>query len=128
MFEWADRPHEPVTIMRVRARVTEPASGTVFAPGRTYRPGQGLVRQRPDRGVEVSVGGDGVWHAADLKAPTGPYHWQEWSFSWDATTLGRQSSAPGRRTPPATSSRRCRRGTGSATATTPSRSSYVDVR
>src|SRR5438067_2386959 len=24
MYEWADRPHEPVTVMRVRARITDP--------------------------------------------------------------------------------------------------------
>jgi DMSO/TMAO reductase YedYZ molybdopterin-dependent catalytic subunit len=91
VFEWADRPHEPVTIMRVRARVTEPASGTVLAPGRQTVRGKAWSGSGPIARVEVSVGGDGVWHAADLKTPTGPYHWQEWSFSWDATTPGRQS-------------------------------------
>ena len=91
VFEWADRPHEPVTIMRVRARVTEPASGTVLAPGRQTVRGKAWSGSGPIARVEVSVGGDGVWHAADLKTPTGPYHWQEWSFSWDATTAGRAS-------------------------------------
>jgi hypothetical protein len=31
--EWADRPHEPVTLMRVRARVTDSAPGTTIAAG-----------------------------------------------------------------------------------------------
>ena len=56
--------------------------------------------------------------------PTGPYQWQDWSLR-----LGRRPTsagtpcAPGPPTPPATSSPTSRRGTGSATATTPSRSS-----
>ena len=28
IYEWPDRPHEPVTLMRVRARITEPAPGS----------------------------------------------------------------------------------------------------
>ena len=91
MFEWADRPHEPVTIMRVRARVTEPAPGTVLAPGRLTVRGKAWSGSGPITGVEVCVGGEGIWHAAELEPPTGAYHWQEWSFSCDATTPGRQS-------------------------------------
>src|SRR4051812_2081291 len=30
IFEWPDRPHEPVTLMRVRARITDPAPGSVL--------------------------------------------------------------------------------------------------
>ena len=91
VFEWPDRPHEPVTIMRVRARVTEPATGAVLAPGTHTVRGKAWSGDGPVVGVEVSVGGEGVWHAADLQPPTGPYHWQEWSFTWDATAIGRQS-------------------------------------
>ena len=29
IYEWPDQPHEPVTLMRVRARITEPAPGNV---------------------------------------------------------------------------------------------------
>ena len=47
MYEWSDRPHEPVTLMRVRARITEPAPGAVIPAGRTPcagRPGRGRDR------------------------------------------------------------------------------------
>jgi hypothetical protein len=35
--------------------------------------------------VGVSLTGEGEWHEAQLQAPRGPYHWQGWSFDWDAT-------------------------------------------
>ena len=35
IYEWPDRPHEPVTLMRVRARLTDPAPGTTIQAG-TY--------------------------------------------------------------------------------------------
>src|SRR3954463_10994442 len=31
IYEWADRPHEPVTLMPVRARITDPAPGATLA-------------------------------------------------------------------------------------------------
>ena len=38
IYEWPDRPHEPVTLMRVRARITEPASRSALTAGvRTVR-------------------------------------------------------------------------------------------
>ena len=38
MYEWADRPHEPVTLMRVRARITDPlVGGTIPAGSYTVR-------------------------------------------------------------------------------------------
>ena len=33
MYEWADRPHEYVTAMRVRARITDPAPGATIPVG-----------------------------------------------------------------------------------------------
>src|SRR3954471_19306344 len=33
VYEWPDRPHEPVGAMRVRARVTDPAPAAVIPPG-----------------------------------------------------------------------------------------------
>ncbi len=35
IYEWPDRPHEPVDLMRVRARITDPAPGTIIPAG-TY--------------------------------------------------------------------------------------------
>jgi len=33
MYQWADRPHERVTLMRVRARITDPARGATIPAG-----------------------------------------------------------------------------------------------
>ena len=33
----------------------------------------------------------GDWHAAELQPPKGPYQWQDWSFAWEATDVGRHS-------------------------------------
>ena len=35
MYEWPDRPHEPVSLMRVRARITDPAPARSSPPART---------------------------------------------------------------------------------------------
>ena len=47
MYEWPDRPHEPVSLMRVRARITDPAPGATLDRGHVHRPRQGLVGHRP---------------------------------------------------------------------------------
>jgi hypothetical protein len=43
----------------------------------------GRLPDQPHRG--------GEWHVASLKPPTGPYHWQEWSFDWEAHDIGRHT-------------------------------------
>ena len=35
--------------------------------------------------------GEGEWHAAQLDPPSGPYHWQDWSFDWKANDIGRHT-------------------------------------
>ena len=91
MYEWPDRPHEPVSLMRVRARITAPASGVDHQPRHPHGARQGLVGNRPVTQVEVSLTGEGDWHAARLEPPTGPYHWQDWSFEWAANDVGRHT-------------------------------------
>ncbi len=91
MYEWADRPHEPVTIMRVRARITDPAPAAVIPAG-TYRlrgkawSGAGAIAT-----VEVSFGGETGWHPADVAPAGGPYQWQDWTYDWSATAPGRHT-------------------------------------
>src|SRR3954449_7569397 len=84
MYEWADRPHEPVDLMRVRARVTAPAAGATISQGTCTVRGKAWSGTGPVTKVEVSLTGEGDWHPARLEPPTGPYHWQEWSFDWAA--------------------------------------------
>jgi DMSO/TMAO reductase YedYZ molybdopterin-dependent catalytic subunit len=91
MYEWADRPPEPVNIMRVRARITAPAAGSTIAPGTHTVRGKAWSGTGPVSSVEVSLTGEGEWHPATLDPPSGRYHWQDWSFDWDAHDIGRHT-------------------------------------
>jgi DMSO/TMAO reductase YedYZ molybdopterin-dependent catalytic subunit len=91
VYEWADRPHEPVTLMHVRARITDPAPATTIAAGTYTVRGKAWSGTGPVTQVDVSLTGEGDWHPAELESPNGPYHWQDWSFKWEATTAGRHS-------------------------------------
>ena len=46
MYQWPDRPQESVTLMRVRARITDPAPGSVDRHRALHRPRKGVVRHR----------------------------------------------------------------------------------
>jgi DMSO/TMAO reductase YedYZ molybdopterin-dependent catalytic subunit len=91
MYEWPDRAHEAVTLMRVRARITDPAPRTVINAGTYTVRGKAWSGTGPVTQVDVSLTGEGEWHAAELEAPTGPYHWQDWSFRWEANAVGRHT-------------------------------------
>ena len=92
IYEWPDRPHEPVSLMRVRARITDPAPGSVIDAGHLHRPREGLVRA-PARSP--------AWTSASPERATGSprsssrpgasYQWQDWSFTWDAIGVGRHT-------------------------------------
>lgn len=92
IYEWADRPHEPVALMRVRARLTEPAPESVIPAGPTTVRGKAWSGAGPITRVEYSLTGAGQWFEAAVDDPTGPYHWQQWSFEWDAP-VGRHTLA-----------------------------------
>jgi DMSO/TMAO reductase YedYZ molybdopterin-dependent catalytic subunit len=91
MYEWADRPHEPVTLMRVRARITDPAPGATIPAGTYTVRGKAWSGTGPVTDVHLSFTGEGDWHEAQLEPPKGPYQWQDWSFPWEATEPGRHS-------------------------------------
>jgi DMSO/TMAO reductase YedYZ molybdopterin-dependent catalytic subunit len=91
MYEWPDRPHEPVTLMRVRARITDPAPGSTINIGTYTVRGKAWSGTGPVTQVDVSFTGEGDWHAAKLEPPKDPYQWQDWSFDWEATDVGRHS-------------------------------------
>ena len=90
IYEWPDRPHEPVTLMRVRARITDPAPGATIPAGTYTVRGKAWSGTGPVSAVEVSFTGEGDWHPAKLEPPKGPYQWQDWSYEWEAAA-GRQS-------------------------------------
>lgn len=85
MYEWPDRPHEPVSAMRVRARITHPAPAAVVPAGRCTVRGKAWSGTGPVTGVDVSLTGAGDWQPALLEPAAGPHQWQSWSFPWDAT-------------------------------------------
>ena len=122
MYEWADRPHEPVTFMRVRARMTDPA------PGSTIPPAPARSEARPGREPDRSPGSSSASPVPATGTPRSSSHPK-------ARTSGRSGPSTGPRPmwddtpsgsgppmPPATSNPRSRPGIDSATATTPSKS------
>ena len=91
MYEWPDRAPEKVDLMRVRARITAPAPASVLDAGTCTVRGEAWVGTGPVTRVEVSLTGEGDWFEAQLEQPAGPYSWQDWSFEWDATAVGRHT-------------------------------------
>lgn len=82
VFEWENRPWEPVTTIRPRAMITSLEANTTLAPGTmTVRgkawSGTGAIEQ-----LEFSVDGAGAWQPATLNAPASPNTWQDWWFDW----------------------------------------------
>ena len=91
IFEWPDRAHEPVRLMRVRARITDPPPGTVLPLGPYTVRGKAWSGTGTISRVDVSLTGEGDWHPARLEPPAGPYQWQDWSFVWDSDDIGRHT-------------------------------------
>ena len=89
MYEWPDRPHEPVTAMRVRARITDPAPGAVIPAGTYTIRGKAWTGTGPVTKVELSFTGASEWKPARLDVRRGPYEWQDWSCEWTVTRPGR---------------------------------------
>ena len=91
MYEWPDRPHEAVTAMRVRSRITDPAPGDIIPAGEYLVRGKAWSGTGPVTKVEVSLTGEGGWLPARLDIRREPYAWQGWSFAWNATKPGRHT-------------------------------------
>ena len=72
IYEWPDRPHEPVDLMRVRARITDPAPGAIIPAGTYTVRGKAWSGTGPVTAVDVSLTGEGEWHAGEARAPEGP--------------------------------------------------------
>ena len=91
IYEWPDRPHEAVSLMRVRARITDPAHGASLSRGTHTVRGKAWSGTGPVTRVDVSFTGEGDWHAAQIQPGNGPYQWQDWSFDWNANDIGRHT-------------------------------------
>lgn len=91
IYEWPDKPHERVSLMRVRARITDPAPGTVIPAGSYTVRGKAWSGTGPITEVHVALTGAGDWYPATVEPAKGPYQWQDWSFEWDASEIGRKT-------------------------------------
>jgi DMSO/TMAO reductase YedYZ molybdopterin-dependent catalytic subunit len=90
MYEWPDQPREPVSLMRVRARVTDPTPAAVIPAGTYTVRGKAWSGTGPVTAVEISLAGAGEWLPTQVEPAVDPYQWQNWSFTWKATP-GRHS-------------------------------------
>jgi DMSO/TMAO reductase YedYZ molybdopterin-dependent catalytic subunit len=91
IYQWPDRPHEAVRLMRVRARITDPAPGAILPLGPYTVRGKAWSGTGPVTQVDISLTGEGDWHPARLDPPKGPYQWQDWSFVWDSNDVRRHT-------------------------------------
>ncbi len=92
MYEWPDRPAERVTVMRPRARITDPGNGAFVSVGETrIVRGKAWSGTGPVTNVDISLTGESEWLAAHLETPMGPYQWQNWSFEWVPEEVGRKT-------------------------------------
>src|SRR3954447_19802821 len=92
MYEWPDRPHEPVTLMRVRARVTDPAPGSVLGQDTYTVRGKAWSGTGPVTRVDISLTGEGDWQPAQLEPATpGDFGWQDWTYTWEGIGVGRHT-------------------------------------
>ena len=92
MYEWHDRPAERVTVMRPRARITDPNQGaTVRLGGTCVVRGKAWSGTGPVTNVDLSLTGESEWLPAHVETRRGPYQWQSWSFEWRPTERGRKT-------------------------------------
>jgi hypothetical protein len=91
MYQWPDRAQESVSLMRVRARITDPAPGSTIGLGPCTVRGKAWSGTGPVTRVEVSLTGEGDWQPAQLEPSASGYHWQDWTFTWDTPTVGRHT-------------------------------------
>jgi DMSO/TMAO reductase YedYZ molybdopterin-dependent catalytic subunit len=91
MYQWPDRPQEPVGYMRVRARITDPAPAAVIPAGTYTVRGKAWSGTGPITAVHVSLTGEGEWYEAQVEPAAGRHQWQNWTYQWEATDPGRHS-------------------------------------
>jgi len=54
----------------------------------------------PITDVRISLTGEGDWYPATVDPPKGPYHWQEWTFQWNAEEAGKRRRGEQAENPP----------------------------
>ena len=92
LYQWADRAAERVTVMRPRARITNPRPGaTIGGDQKCVVRGKAWSGTGPVTNVDISLTGESEWLPAHIETPKGPYQWQNWTFEWQPTEPGRKS-------------------------------------
>lgn len=91
VYEWPDRPNEPVTLMLPRARIVAPAGGETLRPGSHAVRGKAWSGCGPIAAVEVNFDGESEWRSAELQSPQGKYAWQSWELTWEVREPGRHT-------------------------------------
>lgn len=89
VYDWPDGTREPVTTMRVRALITDPMPEAVLTKGRHIIRGKAWSGNGVVTTVEVSIDSGTTWQPALLATAGSPYAWQEWTFEWNITAVGR---------------------------------------
>ena len=84
----ADDPGEPVTRIRPRALMVPPGFPDFLTRQRILNRGRVEISGRAWSGLapisQVDFGVDGVWTAAKIEKPVGPFAWCLWTAVWDA--------------------------------------------
>lgn len=78
----------PLTTIRVRSLIIDPADGAVVPRGQRRVRGLAWSGQSPVSRVEVSVDGGATWEAAELASAAERYAWRRWEYLWTAQTAG----------------------------------------
>jgi Mo-co oxidoreductase dimerisation domain len=81
----ARRTHRAGWISAASAAPVQPARQGYTVRGKAWS-GTGPVTN-----VDLSFTGEGEWRAAERESPEVPYQWQDWSFDWQATKVGRHT-------------------------------------
>ena len=117
VYEWPDRPHEAVRLMRVRARITDPAAGTNLSRGtNTFE--EGMVRHRASNRRPRQLPAEGL---APGEVESRTVRTNGRTGHSNGSVRHRHAFAPDKKRP-ATSNPTSHPGTGSATETTQSKS------
>src|SRR5438874_3951755 len=89
IYEWPDQAHEPVVLMRVRARITDPAHGATIAAGTYTVRGKAWSGTGRITNVESAITGEGEWQTARVLLQKGQYRTQDWTYAWDVAVVRR---------------------------------------
>jgi DMSO/TMAO reductase YedYZ molybdopterin-dependent catalytic subunit len=88
VYHWPDGRHEPVTRLKVKALIIDPAPAQQIVQGTYTVQGKAWAGMGPVRAVEVRID-DKEWQPADLQPAGEPFAWQSWTFTWQADLPGR---------------------------------------